>query len=356
MAGARPPHSHPRYLGLDLFRGIAAMMVLIGHIHSYYPGLPNPGSSYLAVDLFFLLSGFVIAGAYDRRFDSGWDTSNFLIVRLIRLYPLLLVGLSIGALRRTIQLWAGANPVPLPQIVVNVVCGLFMLPAPAIFGSNGGSYFPLDDPAWSLFFELVVNAIYALSYRRLTQRMLVAIIAASGAGLLVVIPIEGRHFTGPDWIYFASGFLRASFSFFFGILLYRSHLRVPQVDDLTALFLSAALLAFLSFEPGPATALYRIAMGFIVFPAMVALGSVAVPGKSLSRVCWQAGAVSYAVYIVHMPVMQFLHVSLLRLNPHWEKLPLSGFLAVSVFVAVCFLLDRFYDMPLRRWLTRRLVA
>ena len=113
------------------------------------------------------------------------------------------------------------------------------------------------------------------------------------------------------------------------------------------------LFALLLVDSGRATALYSLGLVFLVFPVMVALGSAASPGGTLARISWQAGAVSYAVYIVHFPVMQFLNANLLRINPYWQKGPLSGFVFVSVFVVACFLIDRCYDTPIRRRLTRR---
>src|SRR5579863_2770853 len=76
-----------RFLGLDGLRGICAITVMLGHCELLF----RPGvvvcHSYLAVDMFFMLSGFVISASYDRRFEEGLSTRAFLAARLKRLTP-----------------------------------------------------------------------------------------------------------------------------------------------------------------------------------------------------------------------------------------------------------------------------
>ena len=92
--------SKPRYEILDGLRGVAAMLVVVFHIFETYSAGPlyqviNHG--YLAVDFFFVLSGFVIGYAYDDRWNR-MSTWNFVKRRLIRLHPMVVFSMVLGLL------------------------------------------------------------------------------------------------------------------------------------------------------------------------------------------------------------------------------------------------------------------
>src|SRR6202790_2270034 len=90
----------PHYPILDGLRGTAAIMVVIYHLfEAYFPVVghhPTP-HGYLAVDFFFLLSGFVVGYAYDDRWGR-MGLRGFLARRLIRLHPMVILGSVIGAI------------------------------------------------------------------------------------------------------------------------------------------------------------------------------------------------------------------------------------------------------------------
>src|ERR1700754_1815377 len=87
--------AHHRYHTLDAMRGVAALSVLLYHWRPQLPWILF-GSGYLAVDLFFLLSGFIIAHAYDEKLAKGLGFLDFLALRLMRLCPMLAFGTAIG--------------------------------------------------------------------------------------------------------------------------------------------------------------------------------------------------------------------------------------------------------------------
>ena len=92
--------SKPRYEILDGLRGVAAMLVVAYHLfETYYGGKPDQpiNHGYLAVDFFFVLSGFVIGYAYDDRWDR-MSTWSFFKRRLIRLHPMVIFGTLFGAI------------------------------------------------------------------------------------------------------------------------------------------------------------------------------------------------------------------------------------------------------------------
>ena len=133
---------------------------------------------YVAVDVFFVLSGVVICNAYEGKLNSILSVANFIRIRLIRLYPLYILGTAISAV--TIMLGFGPEKAAHDLILLIGLSALF-LPNPVV-GSPKPHMFPLNFPAWSLFYELVINIFYACVLRFLTNRMLLAIMLFSGAG------------------------------------------------------------------------------------------------------------------------------------------------------------------------------
>lgn len=155
-SAAAPPllPSQPRghFLTLDALRGVAALAVLVLHMP------PLTGlvfHAYLAVDLFFIMSGFVIAHAYERRLLAGWSPGDFIRTRVVRLWPLYLLGTAVGA-----AVFAGVagDAVGFAVLGVLVAAAVVMMPLP--LGAEV-QIFDLNRPAWSLFFEMVANVLYA---------------------------------------------------------------------------------------------------------------------------------------------------------------------------------------------------
>src|SRR5262245_14845562 len=89
------PAQGSRLETLDAMRGVAAIVVVTFHLGSLLPGATTEG--YLAVDFFFALSGYVLARTYDARLEHGMESLDFIRRRIIRLYPLYLIGFSLGA-------------------------------------------------------------------------------------------------------------------------------------------------------------------------------------------------------------------------------------------------------------------
>jgi peptidoglycan/LPS O-acetylase OafA/YrhL len=83
----------PRYATLDGLRGVAAAVVLCYHTHVFRGSAAVAPHGYLAVDFFFLMSGFVIASAYQEKLEAGFLVADFVTQRAIRLYPVALAGI-----------------------------------------------------------------------------------------------------------------------------------------------------------------------------------------------------------------------------------------------------------------------
>ena len=222
--------SKPHYEILDGLRGVAAVMVIIFHLFEAHAGgshltqIINHG--YLAVDFFFMLSGFVIGYAYDDRWKV-MKTKDFFKRRLIRLHPMVVMGAVLGAITFCIQgceQWDGTR-VSISMVMVAMLLNLFLIPAvpgtgPEVRGN--GEMFPLNGPSWSLFFEYIGNIMYALFIRRMSTKALTALIVLAGIGLasFAIFNFSGAGHRGVGWTMeeynLIGGFLRVLFSFSMG--------------------------------------------------------------------------------------------------------------------------------------------
>lgn len=98
--------SKPHYELLDGLRGVAALLVMFYHIGEGFATSPmdqHVNHGYLAVDFFFILSGFVIGYAYDDRWKTSLTLKSFFRRRLIRLHPMVIMGAVLGVAAYCIQ-------------------------------------------------------------------------------------------------------------------------------------------------------------------------------------------------------------------------------------------------------------
>lgn len=338
-------------------RGMAAIAVLISHGETFFGALNFP-EGFLAVDFFFVLSGFVIAEAYLGRLERNLTWAGFMRVRLIRFYPLYLLGTLLGLIPCVASFFFG-NPLHLmlSRVFAILLLGLFMLPSPFALESAPQIviwFYPLLLVAWSLFWELLANALYGVFFHRLGQRLLL-ILMVLGALSLAVIQWRGISLgNGGFWSWgneCAAAF-RVCFSFCAGLLLQkapRSSKRLPS------LLLLIALILFLGWEPSDAVRpVYELFFIFILSPTLVYLGASTEPRQGVeSSVYAFLGAVSYAVYVVHYPMEILIHMLFKHVNiPVESYAPWSGFIFIAGLLILCAYLDIYFDAPVRRWLSR----
>jgi len=332
-----------RLLTLDAMRGIAAICVMVTHVN--VPGTPHlVGSGYLAVDFFFLLSGLVIAKTYGERLTSGLSFARFAAVRAIRIYPLYVVGFALGFVRCLGEMVLDRpDKLSAAQLAVSTVFEPFLLPSPTSTG-----LFLLNGPAWSLFFELAINIVYALLLVRCSTRVLVAVAAACGALLVYVAMSHGSLNVGQSWATFHGGTARVGFSFVMGVIFAR--LRWPSGRD-TGLALIPMALLVLVLVVHPAVenrAAYDLVAVLVAAPLLVGLGAVFGPMPSLQRISRLLGELSYPIYAVHYPFLWiFGYASKKAGLPSVVWIPLF-FAAV---ICTAWLLNKYWDVPIRRRLT-----
>lgn len=343
-------HSRNRYITLDAMRGIAALFVVARHF-SGLRGAADPQFSFLAVDLFFLLSGFVLSFSYDERIAAGMSPAAFLMKRIIRLYPLYFLGIALGiaiALSDTIRHRAGATG--MGAFLVQSLTGLVILPSPTWHARP--DTFPLLIPAWSLFLEFyVANILFAAIRGRASTKIAALLVAGSAAILVTTIPYYQSIGGGAHWSDFSGGFPRVIFSFFAGVLLQRLHrvrphrLRIPSW-----LLLAALVLVFLPTIAGPGALVYEAVCVFLLFPALIFWGAGAMERNP--RIGAMLGDTSYAVYVIHYPLVILAGRALGKLGiapGYFAEIFFLGFVAV---LAYC--LHHFYDEPVRATIARAL--
>lgn len=365
----------PHYELLDGLRGVAALLVIWYHVFEGFATSPvdqmfNHG--YLAVDFFFILSGFVVGYAYDDRWKGRMTVGEFFKRRLIRLHPMLVMGVVLGAATYAIQgcvQWDGTH-VAFSAVMLAMLCGLLLIPAlpgSAAEVRGNGEMFPLNGPSWSLFFEYIGNILYALLLRRLPTRALAAFVAASGIGLAVyaVSNFSGYGHMGVGWSLLDSnlpgGLLRLSFSFSAGLLLSR---RFRPAAVRGAFWICSAAVALLLCIPhvGGTEApwmngLYDAACILFVFPLLVwTAASGKTTDRTSSRICKALGDISYPLYIVHYPFMYLFYAWLWREGLTFAQ---TWPVAVGLFfgnIALAYLCLKCYDEPVRKWLGKRFLT
>lgn len=358
------------YAILDGLRGVAALMVVAFHLFeahaaSRFEQIINHG--YLAVDFFFVLSGFVIGYAYDDRWRS-MSTMEFFKRRLIRLHPMIVVAMVLGALMFYAQagtVFPKVQDTPLWLMVVVMAIGMTLIPVGAALDIRGwGEMHPLNGPAWSLFYEYVANILYALFVRKFSKAMLASCVFVAACVLV--------HYcvTGPNgdviggWsiepAQMRIGLTRLLYPFFAGLLLSRV-VTVGRYKH--AFLLSGAIIVVALALPrvGGSTDLWKNGLYdalciVIIFPLVVYIGASGEVGTRLgARVCGFLGAISYPVYIIHYPFVYTYTAWVAKTRmPLADALPVAvgTFLACIVLAYICL---TFYDIPVRLWLSRRLI-
>ena len=273
-------------------------MVVLYHT-GHRLGTWTPRFGYLAVDLFFVLSGFVIAYSYEPRFRRGMRRSEFIVARIVRLYPLYVLGLVLGTCVALLNL--DLHGLTLKGDIIGFCLGLFGLPSSTLF--QGQRFlFSMNPPFWSLFFEFwVANVALIVLRERLTWKVLATLILVCGASLVICEKLLYTSGVGFEWVSFAWGFPRVGFSFFCGVAIARLHRSRPPGLMLPSWVFVLTLPVLLSLPLGGALAhRYELACVFVFFPALVYWGAAGVERRP-----WLGAALgdaSYALYTIHYPL------------------------------------------------------
>lgn len=369
----------PHYELLDGLRGVAALLVVFYHIFeglSFAAGgtlITTINHGYLAVDFFFILSGFVIGYAYDDRWKRNMTLGNFFTRRLIRLHPMIIMGTIIGAITFCIQgsvQWDGSH-VATSAIMLALLAVMFFIPAYLGAGYDvrgNGEMFSLNGPSWSLFFEYIGNILYALFIHRLSNRGLAILVALSGIGLawFALFDIVGYGMLGVGWTLdganFWGGMLRMLFPFSLGMLLSR-HFR--PIKTRGAFWICSAVLLILfcipyieGKSPVCLNGVYELICIALVFPALVWIAaSGKTTDKQSTRICRFLGDISFPLYAIHYPLMYLFYAWLIKnkLYTFTECWQMAA-LVYTGSILLAYLCLKCYDEPVRKWLSRKFLS
>ena len=376
--------SKPRYEILDGLRGVAAVLVVAYHLfETYFHGAPDQpiNHSYLAVDFFFVLSGFVIGYAYDDRWDR-MSTWSFFKRRLIRLHPMVIFGTLFGALLyyfgscTEFQL---INNTPWWMVLLVMLWCFTLIPLPNSMDIRGwGETNPLNGPAWSLQWEYVGNILYALFIRKFSKLALGICVAFFAVLTLILClnidvfgvlkerswasyTVVGGWSTTPDQL--QVGLTRLLYPFFGGLLISR----VGKLIKVKAGFWWCSLMIVVLFgmpwmglgTEGSArwtNGLYEAFCILVCFPLIVAMGAgSSVKGSKSTAINKFLGDISYPIYITHYPL---IYMQMSWVDSHKDApLGMHIFVAVSIFVLAIFVAYgsyKLYDLPVRECLKKKL--
>lgn len=376
-----------RYEILDGLRGVAALMVVVFHMSeafSYDPVFKHLNHGYLCVDFFYVLSGFVIGFAYEGRMKSGlmsrWD---FLKARFIRLQPMVLFGILLGAglfFFQECNYYAGIGNASVWYVIQNMVMSFFMIPVTPEFNVRANTeMFVLNIPQWSMVFEYIANILFCLFVFKLGKKGLMVLV---GLFALMIVdsaltlnlfgmlqPHDYPCSLNAGWSLTAEqfyiGVARVGFSFFTGLLLFRLIYKegVALKKTRTPIFAicSFIIIAIVcvdqigGYEHPLYDGIFNLICVFILCPFTVWFGSQRIElSQRTKNVCDFLGRLSYPLYLAHYPLV-YLFFTWMDTH-HDASFSILAFTSTATFllcVALGYAALKLWDEPIRKWLAKK---
>ncbi len=366
----------PHYHLLDGLRGVAALMVIWYHVFEGYAfaggtTIDTFNHGYLAVDFFFILSGFVIGYAYDDRWGKNFTMKDFIKRRLIRLHPMVIMGAVVGAITFYIQgsvQWDGTH-IGISMVMLSLLCTIFFIPAMPGVGyevRGNGEMFPLNGPCWSLFFEYIGNILYALFIRRLSNKALTIVVVLLGVALasFAIFNVSGYGNIGVGWtldgVNFIGGLLRMLFPFSMGMLLSRNFKPMKLRGAFwicTLVMIALFAVPYLEGTESICTnGIYEAFCIIIAFPILLWIGaSGTTTDKKSTQICKFLGryilsdlcdTLSIHVFVLCMVDQK----STFHIRRDLSKVALCVYAWNILFAYLCL---KLYDEPVRKYLAKR---
>ena len=369
--------SKPRFEGLDGLRGIASILVVLFHIFETFSSGPTKqiiNHGYLAVDFFYILSGFVMGYAYDDRWNKMtlWD---FYKRRLIRLHPMVIASSIIGVCYYFLSecdFFQKIKDVKPYIFFITILMNFLMIPTPTNIDIRGWSETnSFNGPHWTLTYEYLINILYSLIIRRLNN-IIITIITSISAFLTINLTLnfdvfnvlkergERENTVIGGWaltsceIYI--GFARLLYPFFCGYLISRLKLKIqiPFSFIICSIILSICLcLPRIDGGRWIINGIYETIIILVVFPIIILIGAgEKEENKLIIDICKFLGNFSYPLYISHYPII-YCHIAWYDYHKDdslFNKIGVSvGCLFIITFNTYAFL--KLYDEPVRKWLT-----
>jgi peptidoglycan/LPS O-acetylase OafA/YrhL len=332
---------------LDGLRGTAAISVVLFHLLEWlFPDYAkNPlRHAYLAVDFFFMLSGFVIGYAYDDRWQK-MKIVEFLRTRIIRLHPLVLLGVAIGVAGYWLDPFASSTQsAGIWRMLIGAALGALMLPSPALAKRYDETH-SLNGPHWSLTMEYFINIVYAFVGPRMSKKVLGIVVFLSAIALTATAIGHGNLQGGWGWSTFWMAPVRVTFPFFMGLLIYRMNF---QISIKGAYIISSLLLVAVFAGPSFKTAgVYEAFSVIVLFPLIVALGAGGNVSGFTGSLCNFSGRISYPIYITHYPFIYMFGHWVYKVRPSALEATAVSLSLVAFFILLAWVSLRFFDEPVR---------
>jgi peptidoglycan/LPS O-acetylase OafA/YrhL len=346
-----------RLLVLETYRGICAL--LVAALHALGRSQTSlVAEAYLAVDLFFMLSGFILAFKYENDLLAGkLPRKKFMIMRFIRLWPLVAFGISFGLLS-TYLTGTKSNQ----ELLTGAVTGYLMLPD--FFHISKNTIFPLNFPLWSIFFELMASVAFCRFVYRMDSKSILTVALVSFIILAFASNSTKTAISyGYDWNSFWFGFPRLALSFLIGVFIFRHIERIKIIRVwldiryfdiiLSVVLFTACALVSDSKNGNPNYELFSIV---VTFPALIVLGVMTRATSCLQKIYLALGFISFPVYVLHNPMLELVR----HFSPDFFVMSsrldvLNLVLAFVVLVVLAFVVGRFVDLPIREFLRKRLL-
>lgn len=340
-----------RYFLLDGARGIAAISVVFFHFYLYQFKLFSGLS--IAVDFFFVLSGFVLGpGLLGPRKSSR---KKFILGRLFRLYPAIFFSFIIILLTQSIPFLRETSTAPLFSFTSYILAILLL----QIFIA---SIYLVNGVLWSLSAELFVNTIAVFF---VTQRRTISVLITIGF-LLELISIyqysSSLFFNEINFWWIG----RSLVGFNLGLLLYIRNSNKNRALDLAKSTHPKSIKIFILIVLGYLFASYS--SDFIILAApifyfvigeIILVNQLSIPSM-YTRFCSWLGEISYGIYIFHIPVNQLLSGNFLETYLYFD-LELRIFMILGLLIKlfstllVAMFSLRFIEKPFRHWATKRFI-
>jgi len=343
------------YAVLDGLRGIAAISVVVFHLfESVYQDhstnlFPH---GFLAVDFFFCLSGFVLGYAYDDR-AGKLSYYAFLKARLVRLHPLVILGTILGVGIYFLDPWGNyPKEWSIKLVLIPYLQSNFLIPTSIQVPNRFGNLFPFNPPSWSLSLEYLASIIYIAILWKLPRKILPILISLAGISLILLAHKFGTLSGGWHFDSYWVGVVRMLFSFLAGLTIKRYKLVVK--NRIGYVLLCALLMVAFSFPNLNQNWLIELILIIIFFPIIISLGAGTKLTHRLLPFADFLGKISYPLYITHYWLISSL--SNLYKSAYTNKLnaPLVIIGSTIFLILFAYLITRFYDEPLRRWLNKKL--
>ena len=332
---------------LDGIRGFAAISVVLFHI-GHWLDAPLAPNSFLAVDLFFLLSGYVLTLAYAGRLDAGMKLSSFVALRLVRLMPLVILGTIISAAYTLLRIQIKNEDLSLASLATATVFGILNLPyltAPIQLG--GGQIFPLNGPQFSLFLEVVINITWA-GAALLRQKSTASVISM----VCLIFVLSAAELGGDTTRTFIDGFPRVGASFLGGVVIFYIDRVLTPWRWWPTIFWICFLIMLGTFYAPELSPAYQIVWIATVSPMLVLSGSRTTLRGQIRSLALIGGKLSYPIYVLHYPMFVWINC-LYQFAFKKKDVVIEAPILLGLIILVSAVILKIYDEPMRRKLTNR---